>query len=492
MMEISDIGLIGLAVMGENLALNLESKGYTVSVYNRVHPDRESVVTRFVEGRGKGKCFHGTYTIEEFVESIRLPRKIMLMVKAGDPVDELIGQLLPWLSPGDVIIDGGNSDYHDTERRVKMLEEKGLYFIGAGISGGEEGALNGPSIMPGGSETAWPLVKDILQSIAAKLEDGSPCCEWIGPGGAGHYVKMVHHGIEYGDMELIAEAYSMLKKRTGLDNDGLGDIFELWNRGELNSFLIEITSHILHYKEENGDYLLDHILDVAGQKGTGKWSVMAALDEGDPLTLVSEAVFARFMSSLVNERERASVQYPSGKVGDMEACITLNTSGIEAVRDALYAAKLISYAQGFSLMRRASERNGWNLDYGTIAKIWRKGCIIRSVFLERITQAFAKSPGLQNLLFDAFFHERMENALPALRGVVVDCVFNGIAAPCFFSALSYFDGLRNFNSAANLIQAQRDYFGAHTYERTDAERGKFFHTDWTGKGGKTVSGTYNV
>ena len=310
-MEISDIGLIGLAVMGENLALNLESKGYTVSVYNRVHPDRESVVTRFVEGRGKGKRFHGTYTIEEFVESIRLPRKIMLMVKAGDPVDELIGQLLPWLSPGDVIIDGGNSDYHDTERRVKMLEEKGLYFIGAGISGGEEGALNGPSIMPGGSVTAWPLVKDILQSIAAKLEDGSPCCEWIGPGGAGHYVKMVHNGIEYGDMELIAEAYSMLKKRTGLDNDGLGDIFELWNRGELNSFLIEITSHILHYKEENGDYLLDYILDVAGQKGTGKWSVMAALDEGDPLTLVSEAVFARFMSSLVNERERASVQYPS-------------------------------------------------------------------------------------------------------------------------------------------------------------------------------------
>lgn len=491
-MEVSDIGLIGLAVMGENLALNLEDKGYTVSVYNRVHPDRESVVTRFVEGRGKGKRFLGTYTIQEFVESIRLPRKIMLMVKAGNPVDELIERLLPWLSPGDVIIDGGNSDFHDTERRVKMLEEKGLYFIGAGISGGEEGALNGPSIMPGGSETAWPLVKDILQAIAAKLEDGSPCCEWMGPGGAGHYVKMVHNGIEYGDMELIAEAYSILKKRTGLDNDGLGDIFELWNRGELNSFLIEITSRILRYKEENGDYLLDHILDVAGQKGTGKWSVMAALDEGDPLTLVSEAVFARFMSTLIGERERASVQYPSGRVGDMEACSKLNTSGIEAVRDALYAAKLISYAQGFSLMRRASEHYGWNLDYGTIAKIWRKGCIIRSVFLERITQAYAKNRALENLLFDAFFHEMMEGALPALRGVVVDCVFNGIAAPCFFSALSYFDGLRNFISPANLIQAQRDYFGAHTYERTDTERGKFFHTDWTGKGGKTVSGTYNV
>lgn len=478
--------------MGENLALNLEDKGYTVSVYNRVHPDRESVVTRFIEGRGKGKRFHGTYTIEEFVESVRLPRKIMLMVKAGDPVDELIGQLVPWLSPGDVIIDGGNSDYHDTERRVKMLEEKGLYFIGAGISGGEEGALHGPSIMPGGSEMAWSLVKDILQSIAAKLDDGSPCCEWIGPGGAGHYVKMVHNGIEYGDMQLIAETYSILKRRTGLNHDGLGDVFEQWNRGELNSFLIEITSRILHYKEENGDYLLDHILDVAGQKGTGKWSVIASLDEGDPLTLVSEAVFARFMSALVEERERASKQYPSGRVGDMKTNMPLNSEGIEAVRDALYAAKLISYAQGFSLMRRASDRNGWNLDLGTIAKIWRKGCIIRSVFLERITRAFSKNSSLENLLFDAFFHEKMEDALSALRGVIVDCVFNGIAAPCFFAALSYFDNMRTLDSPANMIQAQRDYFGAHTYERTDSERGKFFHTDWTGEGGKTVSGTYNV
>lgn len=491
-MQVSDIGLIGLAVMGENLALNLEDKGYTVSVYNRVHPDRESVVTRFIEGRGKGKRFHGTYTIEEFVESVRLPRKIMLMVKAGDPVDELIGQLVPWLSPGDVIIDGGNSDYHDTERRMKMLEEKGLYFVGAGISGGEEGALHGPSIMPGGSGRAWSLVKDILQSIAAKLDDGSPCCEWIGPGGAGHYVKMVHNGIEYGDMQLIAETYSILKRRTGLDNDGLGDVFEQWNRGELNSFLIEITSRILHYKEENGNYLLDHILDVAGQKGTGKWSVIASLDEGDPLTLVSEAVFARFMSALVEERERASKQYPSGQVGDMKTNMPLNNEGIEAVRDALYAAKLISYAQGFSLMRRASDRNGWNLDLGTIAKIWRKGCIIRSVFLERITRAFGKNSSLENLLFDSFFREKMEDALSALRGVIVDCVFNGIAAPCFFAALSYFDNMRTLDSPANLIQAQRDYFGAHTYERTDSERGKFFHTDWTEEREKTVSGTYNV
>ena len=491
-MQESDIGLIGLAVIGENLALNLEDKGYTVSVYNRVHPDRESVVTRFIEGRGKGKRFHGTYTIEEFVESVRLPRKIMLMVKAGDPVDELIGQLVPWLSPGDVIIDGGNSDFHDTERRVKMLEEKGLYFIGAGISGGEEGALHGPSIMPGGSVMAWPLVKDILQSIAAKLDDGSPCCEWIGPGGAGHYVKMVHNGIEYGDMQLIAETYSILKRRTGLNNDGLGDVFEQWNRGELNSFLIEITARILRYKEANGEYLLDHILDVAGQKGTGKWSVIASLDEGDPLTLVSEAVFARFMSALVEERERASKQYPSGRVGDMKTNIPLNNEGIEAVRDALYAAKLISYAQGFSLMRRASDRNGWNLDLGTIAKIWRKGCIIRSVFLERITRAFNKNSSLENLLFDAFFHEKMEDALSALRGVIVDCVFNGIPAPCFFAGLSYFDNMRTLDSSANMIQAQRDYFGAHTYERTDTERGRFFHTDWTGEGGKTVSGTYNA
>lgn len=481
-----------MAVMGENLALNLENKGYTVSVYNRVHPDRESVVTRFIENRGKGKRFHGTYTIEEFVESIRLPRKIMLMVKAGDAVDELIEQLVPWLSPGDVIIDGGNSDFHDTERRVKMLVEKGLYFVGAGISGGEEGALHGPSIMPGGAEMAWPLVKDILQSIAAKLDDGSPCCEWMGPGGAGHYVKMVHNGIEYGDMQLISETYSILKRRTGLDYDGLGDIFEQWNRGELNSFLIEITSHILHFKEESGDYLLDHILDVAGQKGTGKWSVMAALDEGDPLTLVSEAVFARFMSTLVEERERASKQYPAGRVGDMKTNIPLNPEGIEAVRDALYAAKLISYAQGFSLLRRASERYGWNLNYGIIAKIWRKGCIIRSVFLEKITRAFVKNSSLENLLFDAFFHEKMEDTLPALRGVVVDCVFNGLAAPCFFAALSYFDSLRTLDSPANMIQAQRDYFGAHTYERTDTERGRFFHTNWTGEGGKTVSGIYNV
>ena len=416
----------------------------------------------------------------------------MLMVKAGDPVDELIGQLVPWLSPGDVIIDGGNSDFHDTERRVKMLEEKGLYFIGAGISGGEEGALHGPSIMPGGSVMAWPLVKDILQSIAAKLDDGSPCCEWIGPGGAGHYVKMVHNGIEYGDMQLIAETYSILKRRTGLNNDGLGDVFEQWNRGELNSFLIEITARILRYKEANGEYLLDHILDVAGQKGTGKWSVIASLDEGDPLTLVSEAVFARFMSALVEERERASKQYPSGRVGDMKTNIPLNNEGIEAVRDALYAAKLISYAQGFSLMRRASDRNGWNLDLGTIAKIWRKGCIIRSVFLERITRAFNKNSSLENLLFDAFFHEKMEDALSALRGVIVDCVFNGIPAPCFFAGLSYFDNMRTLDSSANMIQAQRDYFGAHTYERTDTERGRFFHTDWTGEGGKTVSGTYNA
>ncbi|KIO42974.1 decarboxylating NADP(+)-dependent phosphogluconate dehydrogenase [Sanguibacteroides justesenii] len=492
MTQISDIGLIGLAVMGENLALNLEHKGYTVSVYNRIHPGQKSAVARFLEGRGKEKHFVGTYTIQQLVESLRLPRKIMLMVKAGEPVDELIGQLVPYLSPGDVIIDGGNSDFKDTARRVKMLEEKGLYFVGSGISGGEEGALNGPSIMPGGSETAWPLVKDILQTIAAKLDDGSPCCEWIGSGGAGHFVKMVHNGIEYADMQLIAETYSILRRRTGKNNDEIGQIFEEWNRGELNSYLIEITANILHFRDANGQYLLDSILDVAGQKGTGKWSVMSALDEANPLTSVAEAVFTRFMSMRLEEREKASVLYPTEETGDLVTSATINDSGIEAVKEALYAAKLISYSQGFSLMKRASMRYGWDLDFGAIAKIWRKGCIIRSAFLERITRAYHRDSTLDNLLFDTFFQDKIQLTLPALRGVVADGVFNGIALPCFSSALSYFDGLRTLRSPANLIQAQRDYFGAHTYERTDTERGRFFHTDWTGEEGETASGTYNA
>lgn len=484
-MKVSDIGLIGLAVMGENLALNMESKGYTVSVYNRSAPGEEGVVKRFIDGRGKNKNFIDTYSIAELVESIARPRKIMMMVKAGAPVDELIKQLEPYLAPGDVIIDGGNSDFHDSARRVMEVESKGFYFIGTGISGGEEGALNGPSIMPGGSEKAWPLVKPILQAIAAKLPDGTPCCQWIGRGGAGHFVKMVHNGIEYGDMQLISEAYALLKNREYLKNDEIHHIFEQWNLGELNSFLIEITANILNFKDKDGGYLLNNILDVAGQKGTGKWSAINAMDESDPLTLITEAVYARLLSAQKDERLKANGLFP-------EMPATGRGAGTDAIRDALYASKLISYAQGFSLLRRASEHYGWELNFGTIAKIWRRGCIIRSAFLEKITEAYQKDSRLENLLFDSFFRTKILGSLSAWRGVVADGALSGVALPCMSAALSYFDGLRTFNSPANLIQAQRDYFGAHTYERTDTPRGIFFHTDWTGKGGKTISGSYNA
>lgn len=484
-MKKADIGLIGLAVMGENLALNMESKGFTVAVYNRNFPGEEGIVDRFVNGRGKGKNFIATHSIEELTEAVKRPRIIMMMIKAGAPVDEMIEQLLPHMSPGDVIIDGGNSDFHDTERRVKEMEAKGLYFIGSGISGGEEGALHGPSVMPGGSPEAWPIVKDILQGIAAKLDDGTPCCQWIGRGGAGHFVKMVHNGIEYGDMQLISEAYSLLKNRKGLDNDEMSVVFEEWNKGELDSFLIEITKNILRFRDEDGKPLLDKILDVAGQKGTGKWSAIAAMDESDPLTLITEAVYARLLSALYVEREKASGLYPEPvELGE--------NLFVEEIRQALYASKLISYAQGFSLIRRASEHYDWDLDYGTIAQIWRKGCIIRSVFLQKITEAYRKNPKLENLLFDDFFRTKIQKALPSWRKVVAEGALSGVALPAMSSALSYFDGLRTMYSAANLIQAQRDYFGAHTYERTDRERGLFFHTNWTGEGGNTVSGTYNA
>ena len=484
-MKKADIGLIGLAVMGENLALNMESKGFTVAVYNRNFPGEEGVVDRFVNGRGKGKNFIATHSIEELTDAVKRPRIIMMMIKAGAPVDEMIEQLLPHMSPGDVIIDGGNSDFHDTERRVKEVEAKGLYFVGSGISGGEEGALHGPSVMPGGSPEAWPIVKDILQGIAAKLDDGTPCCQWIGRGGAGHFVKMVHNGIEYGDMQLISEAYSLLKNRKGLDDDEMSVVFEEWNKGELDSFLIEITKNILRFRDEDGKPLLDKILDVAGQKGTGKWSAIAAMDESDPLTLVTEAVYARLLSALYAEREKAAGLYPEPvELGE--------NLFVEEIRQALYASKLISYAQGCSLIRRASEHYGWELDYGTIAQIWRKGCIIRSVFLQKITEAYRKNPKLENLLFDDFFRTKIQNALPSWRKTVSEGALSGVALPAMSSALSYFDGLRTLHSAANLIQAQRDYFGAHTYERTDRERGIFFHTNWTGEGGNTVSGTYNV
>lgn len=486
-MKTSNIGLIGLAVMGENLALNMESKGFTVSVYNRTAPGEEGVVDRFVNGRGKGKNFIATHTIQELVSSIASPRKVMMMVKAGAPVDELIDQLSPYLSPGDVIIDGGNSDFHDTDRRVREVESKGFYFIGTGISGGETGALHGPSIMPGGSPEAWPLVKDILQAIAAKLEDGTPCCQWVGPGGAGHFVKTVHNGIEYGDMQLISETYALLKHRLGLDNESMARIFYDWNKGELDSYLVGITADILRFKDEAGEgYLLDKILDAAGQKGTGKWSAVAAMDENDPLTLITEAVYARMLSSMLKERKQASGLYPkSGVLGQ-------TVVSEKDIKQALYAAKLVSYAQGFSLLRQASGHYGWNLNYGTIAKIWRKGCIIRSVFLEKITAAYEKNPGLDNLLFDDFFIHKVESSLLSWRQVVAEGALHGVALPAMSSALSYFDGLTTLRSAANLIQAQRDYFGAHTYERIDRERGTSFHTNWTGEGGKTVSGNYNV
>lgn len=488
----ADIGLIGLAVMGENLALNMENKGFTVAVYNRSVPGEEGVVDRFVSCRGKGKHFVGTHSIEQLVGSVKSPRIIMMMVKAGRPVDELITQLLPFLSPGDVIIDGGNSDFHDTERRVKELEEKGIYFVGTGISGGEEGALHGPSVMPGGSVKAWPLVKGILQGISAKLDDGSPCCEWIGAGGAGHFVKMVHNGIEYGDMQLISEAYSLLKNRKGLDNDTMAVVFDEWNRGELDSFLIEITANILRFRDEDGKPLLDKILDVAGQKGTGKWSAVTAMDRNDPLTLITEAVYARLLSALYSERTKAASLYSGELSVERRKRIDNSQLSTDDVRQALYAAKLVSYAQGFSLLRRASEYYGWDLDFGTIAHIWRKGCIIRSAFLQKVTEAYRKDPDLENLLFDDFFRSKIRAALSSWRRIVAEGALSGVALPAMSSALSYFDGLCTLHSAANMIQAQRDYFGAHTYERTDCERGRFFHTDWTGEGGNTVSGTYSV
>lgn len=467
----ADIGLIGLGVMGENLALNMESKGFRVAVYNRMEAGEEEVVRNFVNGKGQNRNFIGTYSPEELVEAVEQPRRIMMMVKAGAPVDSLIHQLLPYLSPGDVLIDGGNSDFHDTERRVRELADKRIYFIGCGISGGAEGALNGPSIMPGGARQAWPLVKDILQGIAARLDDGQPCCDWIGKGGAGHFVKTIHNGIEYGDMQLIAEAYALLKHRSGVSGDEAAEVFEQWNSSELDSFLIDITARILRFREPDGTHLLDHIRDVAGQKGTGQWSVQAALAEGDPLTLVAEAVFARSLSALPDEREQAATLYPP---------LRHSASPLppEDIRQALYAAKIVSYAQGFSLLRRVSERYEWNLDFGRLALIWRRGCIIRSAFLERITSAYERKPYLENLLFDDYFRDEIIRLLPAWRRVVADGCLNGIALPALCASLSYFDGLCTTHSPANLIQAQRDYFGAHTYERTDRPAGEAFHTHW--------------
>ncbi len=483
-MSKADIGLVGLAVMGENLVLNMESHGFTVAVYNRT----VEKVNSFVNGRGKGKKIIGTKSIEELVASLNSPRKIMLMVKAGKPVDDFIELLIPHLDKGDIIIDGGNSHFPDTIRRTKYLEEKGFLFIGTGVSGGEEGALKGPSIMPGGSTAAWPSVKPIFQSIAAKVEDGTPCCDWVGENGAGHFVKMVHNGIEYGDMQLICEAYQIMKDLLGMTYDEMHQVFKEWNEGELNSYLIEITRDILAYKDEDGGALVEKILDTAGQKGTGKWTVLASLDYGAPLTLIGEAVYGRTLSSQKEERVEASkiLSGPKPKFdGDKKQFVN-------DLMQALYASKLVSYAQGYVLMKYAAQEFGWKLNNGGIALMWRGGCIIRSVFLGKIKEAFDKNPNLTNLLLDPFFKEKIESSQEAWRKVVSTAALNGIWIPALSTALNYFDGFRNGRLPANLLQAQRDYFGAHTYERTDKPRGEFFHTNWTGRGGTTASTTYSV
>ncbi len=483
-MSQADIGLIGLAVMGENLILNMESKGFTVACYNRT----TSKVDAFLAGRAKGKNIIGCHSVEELVAALKKPRKVMLMVKAGQAVDDFIEQLLPHLEAGDIIIDGGNSNFNDTTRRTKYVESKGLLYIGTGVSGGEEGALRGPSIMPGGSPAAWPHVKPIFQKIAAHTKEGEPCCDWVGENGAGHFVKMVHNGIEYGDMQLICETYQLLKDGLGLSNEEMHKIFAQWNRGALDSYLIEITRDILAYKDEEGNAVVDLILDTAGQKGTGKWTVIAALDAGQPLTLIAEAVFARCLSAIKDERVAASKKLS----GPREKFRGNKKAFVDDLKNALYASKICSYAQGFQLMRAAAKEYGWNLNYGGIALMWRGGCIIRSAFLGKIRDAFAKDPNIVNLLLDPFFRRAVATAQESWRRVVTTAVKLGIPTPAMSSALAYYDGYRTARLPANLLQAQRDYFGAHTYERVDRPRGEFFHTNWTGRGGDTSASTYVV
>lgn len=480
----ANIGLIGLAVMGQNLVLNMDDHGFKVAVFNRT----TSTVDEFLAGPAHGTQVIGAHSLEEFVDQLESPRVVMLMVKAGEVVDQYIEKLIPLLSAGDIIVDGGNSLFTDTNRRTQYLQEQGIYYIGTGVSGGEEGARNGPSIMPGGNKAAWPTVKGIFQAISAEV-DGQPCCEWVGDNGAGHYVKMVHNGIEYGDMQLICEAYQLLSQGLGLSAGELHEIFSEWNHGALSSYLIEITAGIFAYKDEDGKPLVDKILDTAGQKGTGKWTGINALDLGIPLTLIGESVFARCLSAQKDERVKAAkiLPKPAKSVfnGDQQAMI-------EAVHDALYAAKIISYAQGFRLMREASKEYGLSLNYGEIALMWRGGCIIRSQFLNNIKQAYDANPGLENLLLADFFVDAIKNADAGWRKAVVLGIEAGIPTPAFSSALAYYDGYRTERLPANLLQAQRDYFGAHTYERTDKPRGEFFHTDWTGQGGKVASTTYTV
>jgi 6-phosphogluconate dehydrogenase len=481
----ADIGLIGLAVMGQNLVLNMNDHGYSVAVYNRT----VSKVDAFLQDAAKGRdTIIGTYSMEEFINTLKTPRKVMLMVKAGEVVDAFISQITPLLDKGDLIIDGGNSHYPDTNRRTQQLKEKGIIYIGTGVSGGEEGARLGPSIMPGGNKDGWPMVKNIFQDISAKVDDGSPCCEWVGENGAGHYVKMVHNGIEYGDMQMICEAYDLLHSGLSLDHDQLHDIFTQWNTTELDSYLIEITRDIMKMKDKDGSVLVEKILDKAGQKGTGKWTGISSLELGVPVTLIVEAVYARSLSALKKERVEASkiISGPDKKIeGDKEAII-------EDVRKALLASKIVSYAQGYMLMREAARENGWDLNYGGIALMWRGGCIIRSAFLGKIKEAFDTNPSLNNLLVDPYFNSVMDSCQGAWRRTIARAVTAGIPTPAMSSALSFFDGYRSERLPANVLQAQRDYFGAHTYERVDKKEGEFFHTNWTGTGGNVSSSTYQA
>jgi 6-phosphogluconate dehydrogenase len=481
-MSKSEIGMVGLAVMGRNLALNMDDHGFAVAVYER----EAGVTDAFLAGDARGRRIVGAPSLEELAALLRRPRRVMLMIRAGRPVDDVILALLPHLEPGDIVIDGGNSNYTDTARRAALLESKGLLFVGAGVSGGEEGARHGPSIMPGGSSAAWPHVRDVLQAIAAKV-DGVPCCDWVGEGGAGHFVKMVHNGIEYGDMQLIAEAYHLLRSGMGLGAPDAAQVFGRWNRGRLESYLVEITADILARRDTDGAPLVDKILDSAGQKGTGRWTASTALESGVPLTLITEAVMARSLSALKPERV-AAARVLTGPAPPADA----PPAFVDDVERALYASKMLSYAQGYMLLQAGARENHWDLDYGGIALLWRGGCIIRSVFLNRIKEAYDRERQLPNLLLDAFFRDELLAAQPAWRRVVARAAETGIPVPAMSSALSFFDGYRSAWLPANLIQAQRDYFGAHTYERLDAPAGQSFHTDWTGEGGQVSAETYKA
>ena len=479
-----DLGLIGLAIMGQNLVLNMSDHGYKVAVFNRT----TSVMEEFISGSAKGRAIQGARTLEELIALLKKPRRVMLMVKAGSPVDQTIEALLPLLDPGDVVIDGGNSFFGDTIRRCNYLKEKGILYVGTGVSGGELGARFGPSITPGGAPEAWPLVKEIFQAISAKVDGDVPCCEWMGTDGAGHYVKMVHNGIEYGFLQLIAESYHVMKTVLKLSYDEMSAVFKQWSEGKLSSYLIEVAGDVLAGKDADGSPLMEKILDAAGQKGTGRWASESALQLGVPLTLVTEAVFARYLSALKEERVEASKQIPAPEF----AFTGGRQKVLDELENALYVSEIISYAQGFMLFREAAREFNWELDYATIANIWRNGCIIRSALLTHIRDAFKRENGLMNLLFDDFFKREFENGIVSLRNIVSLASQSGTPAPAYYTALSFYDGYRSEVLPANLTQAQRDYFGGHTYERVDAPRGKFFHTDWTGEGGDITASSYNA